>query len=170
MKYLVAIHHPDNFDPSQVDKATVHDISALNEELMAKYSSRTGHILRPRSTSVVFGYWNAQTWTRRWRGRAKASLPPGGGSRCESYSSNQRHRKPTEQHKRGAIVRRRKRAQAMLLTCPVFLGKGKRFFADGTPPRELALVASKAGLSGLVPTTCKPKGPLPTGTHDIAGA
>jgi hypothetical protein len=57
----------------------------------------------------------------------------------------------------------------MLLTCPVFLGKGKRFFADGTPPRELALIASKAGPSGLVLTTYKPKGPLRTGTHDIAG-
>ena len=35
MKYLVAIHHPDNFDPSQVDKATVHDINVLNEEMEA---------------------------------------------------------------------------------------------------------------------------------------
>ncbi|HEY2547495.1 MAG TPA: YciI family protein [Candidatus Acidoferrum sp.] len=35
MKYLVAIHHPDNFDPSQVDKATVRDINVLNEEMEA---------------------------------------------------------------------------------------------------------------------------------------
>ena len=35
MKYLVAIHHPDNFDPSQVDKATVRDIHVLNEEMEA---------------------------------------------------------------------------------------------------------------------------------------
>ena len=35
MKYLVAIHHPDNFDPSTVDKATMHDIHVLNEEMEA---------------------------------------------------------------------------------------------------------------------------------------
>ena len=33
--YLVAIHHPDNFDPSTVDEATVHDINVLNDELEA---------------------------------------------------------------------------------------------------------------------------------------
>ncbi len=31
--YLVAIQHPDNFDPSTVDEATVHDINVLNDEL-----------------------------------------------------------------------------------------------------------------------------------------
>ena len=35
MKYLVAIHHPDNFDPSTVDKATVQDIGVLNEHMEA---------------------------------------------------------------------------------------------------------------------------------------
>lgn len=35
MKYLVAIHHPDKFDPSTVDKATVRDIGVLNEEMQA---------------------------------------------------------------------------------------------------------------------------------------
>ena len=34
-QYLVAIHHPDNFDPSTVDEATVHAIDVLNEELIA---------------------------------------------------------------------------------------------------------------------------------------
>ncbi len=31
--YLVAIQHPDNFAPSTVDEATVHDINVLNDEL-----------------------------------------------------------------------------------------------------------------------------------------
>lgn len=60
--------------------------------------------------------------------------------------------------------------EVMLLTYPVLLGKGKRFFADGAPPRELALVASKAGPSGIVLSTYRPSGPLRMGTHDIAGA
>jgi hypothetical protein len=33
--YLVAIHLPDNFDPSTQDEATVHDINVLNDELEA---------------------------------------------------------------------------------------------------------------------------------------
>ena len=35
-RYLIAIHHPDDFDPSRVDEAMVRDIDALNEEMDAK--------------------------------------------------------------------------------------------------------------------------------------
>jgi hypothetical protein len=34
-RYLVAIHHPDNFDPSTETEDTRRDISALNKEMMA---------------------------------------------------------------------------------------------------------------------------------------
>jgi len=34
-RYLVAIHHPDNYEPSLEDKAMEHDISVLNEEMIA---------------------------------------------------------------------------------------------------------------------------------------
>ena len=34
--YLVAIHLPDDFDPSRVDEAMVRDIDVLNEEVDAK--------------------------------------------------------------------------------------------------------------------------------------
>jgi hypothetical protein len=34
-RYLVAIHLPDNFDPSRVDEATERDIDALNDEMVA---------------------------------------------------------------------------------------------------------------------------------------
>jgi hypothetical protein len=34
-QYLVAIHHPDDFDPSTVTEETMSDISALNKEMMA---------------------------------------------------------------------------------------------------------------------------------------
>jgi len=34
-QYLVAIHHPDNFDPSTETEDTRRDISALNKEMMA---------------------------------------------------------------------------------------------------------------------------------------
>jgi hypothetical protein len=35
-QYLVAIHLPDDFDPSAQDKAMEHDIDVLNEEMEAK--------------------------------------------------------------------------------------------------------------------------------------
>jgi hypothetical protein len=34
-QYLVAIHHPDDFDPSTETAATRREISALNEEMIA---------------------------------------------------------------------------------------------------------------------------------------
>ena len=34
-QYLVAIHHPDNYDPSAEDEAMGRDIDALNEEMEA---------------------------------------------------------------------------------------------------------------------------------------
>ena len=34
-QYLIAIQHPDNYDPSQEDKAMGRDIDALNEEMEA---------------------------------------------------------------------------------------------------------------------------------------
>jgi hypothetical protein len=74
-QFLVAIHHPDNFDPSKETEATIEEIHALNREMVAagvrvfvgglapaprakslraqpdgKCSSQTGHTSRPRST------------------------------------------------------------------------------------------------------------------------
>ena len=54
--------------------------------------------------------------------------------------------------------------ELLLLVFPVLLGKGKRIFSDGTPPRELALVSTKAVGSGVIISTYKPNGPLRTGT------
>jgi hypothetical protein len=34
-QYFVAVHHPDNFDPSTESEATVRAIDALNEEMAA---------------------------------------------------------------------------------------------------------------------------------------
>jgi hypothetical protein len=34
-QYLVAIHHPDNYDPSAEDEAMGRNISALNREMIA---------------------------------------------------------------------------------------------------------------------------------------
>src|SRR5215813_2951861 len=54
--------------------------------------------------------------------------------------------------------------EVLLLVFPVLLGEGKRFFSDGTPPRELALVSTKAVGSGVIINTYKPNGPLRTGS------
>ncbi len=34
-RFLVAIHHPDNYDPSREDEAMSRDIDTLNEEMVA---------------------------------------------------------------------------------------------------------------------------------------
>jgi dihydrofolate reductase len=54
--------------------------------------------------------------------------------------------------------------ELLLLVFPVLLGTGKRLFSSGTPPRELALVSTKAASSGVIISTYRPKGPLRTGT------
>jgi dihydrofolate reductase len=56
--------------------------------------------------------------------------------------------------------------EVLLLVYPVLLGTGKRFFSDGTPPRELALVGTKAASTGVVISTYRPSGPLRTGSFD----
>ncbi len=53
--------------------------------------------------------------------------------------------------------------EILLLVYPVLLGSGKRLFSEGSSPRELALVSSKAGPAGIVISTYKPNGPLRTG-------
>lgn len=56
--------------------------------------------------------------------------------------------------------------EVLLFVYPVLLGKGKRFFSDATPARELTLVSTKAAASGVLINTYKPAGPLRTGTFN----
>ena len=50
--------------------------------------------------------------------------------------------------------------EVFLLVYPVLLGKGKRFFAEGTPPRAFELTSTKALSSGIVINAYKAAGPL----------
>ena len=52
--------------------------------------------------------------------------------------------------------------ELVLHVYPVLLGSGKRFFAEGTPPRSLVLESAKALPSGIVVNTYKAVRPLPT--------
>ena len=53
--------------------------------------------------------------------------------------------------------------EVLLVVYPVLLGKGKRFFAEGTPPRSFELVSTDTTPSGIVFSTYKLAGPLKTG-------
>jgi dihydrofolate reductase len=53
--------------------------------------------------------------------------------------------------------------EVMLLVYPVLLGKGKRFVAEGTPPRAFELDSTKALPSGIIINSHKVAGPLKTG-------
>ena len=59
--------------------------------------------------------------------------------------------------------------EVTLIVYPILLGKGKRIFSGGAAPRELTLVGSTAGSSGVVVNTYGPSGPLRTGSHDDEG-
>ncbi len=52
----------------------------------------------------------------------------------------------------------------VLIVVPVLLGSGKRFFAEGTPPRELKLFRTRTGATGVMIHTFEPAGPLRAGT------
>ena len=52
--------------------------------------------------------------------------------------------------------------EVVLIVYPVLLGRGKRFFSDGTDPRELALVSTKATSSGVLINTYRHVGSLRT--------
>jgi dihydrofolate reductase len=50
--------------------------------------------------------------------------------------------------------------EVVLFVYPVLLGKGKRFFAEGTPPRAFALASTNALSSSIVINAYKAAGPL----------
>jgi dihydrofolate reductase len=50
--------------------------------------------------------------------------------------------------------------EIMLFVYPVLLGKGKRFFAEGTPPRAFELASTKALSSGIIMNAYRAAGPL----------
>src|SRR5919205_1860513 len=51
--------------------------------------------------------------------------------------------------------------EVLLVVYPVLLGTGKRFFAEGTPPRAFALESTKTLPTGIVINAYKAPGPLP---------
>jgi dihydrofolate reductase len=53
--------------------------------------------------------------------------------------------------------------EVLLVVYPVLLGTGKRFFAEGTPPRSFELVSTQATASGVVLSHYKVAGPVKTG-------
>jgi dihydrofolate reductase len=53
--------------------------------------------------------------------------------------------------------------EVLLVLYPVLLGTGKRFYAQGTPPRSFELVGTKAMPTGIIFSAYKVVGPLKTG-------
>jgi hypothetical protein len=51
-RYLVAIHHPDDYDPSIEDEAMSRDIDVLNEEMIAAGIRRFVGGLHPANSAV----------------------------------------------------------------------------------------------------------------------
>jgi len=55
--------------------------------------------------------------------------------------------------------------EVLLFVYPILLGKGKRFFSDGTPPSGLALTSTNTVSSGVLISTYTPAGPLRAGSY-----
>jgi dihydrofolate reductase len=53
--------------------------------------------------------------------------------------------------------------EILLVVYPVLLGRGKRFFAEGTPPRSFEHVSTKAMPSGVILSNYRAAGPLKSG-------
>src|SRR5512140_3715936 len=53
--------------------------------------------------------------------------------------------------------------EVLLIVYPVLLGRGKRFFAEGTPARSFELASTNAMPSGIILNTYKGSGSLKTG-------
>jgi len=111
-QYLVAIYHPDDYDPSTEDEAMSRDIDALNDEMKAARvrifvgglsPARSASSLRAQPAGKVlvtdgpygetkehiagfFGCWKPLTWMRHWRGGARLPSPVGRRSRYASLT------------------------------------------------------------------------------------
>jgi len=85
-QYLVAIYHPDDYDPSTEDEAMSRDIDALNDEMKAARVRIFVGGLSPARIAGFFGCWKPLTWMRHWRGGARLPSPVGRRSRYASLT------------------------------------------------------------------------------------
>ena len=111
-QFLVAIHHPDGYDPAVAeDEAMSRDIDALNDEMTAAgvrvfvgglRPASSAKSLRAKSNGEVLvtdgpyletkehvgGFWvlEAADLERRWRGGARPPSPVGRRSRCARFT------------------------------------------------------------------------------------
>jgi len=52
----------------------------------------------------------------------------------------------------------------LIRTCPLVLGRGKRLFEEGTPPRALRLVETEQSSTGVITSRYLPDGPVKAGS------
>ena|SRR6266567_5839436 len=69
-QYLVAIHHPDNYDPSKEGEAMIRDIDVLNEEMEAAGARFFAGGLSAPSRAKSLG-------AARWKGAYHRRAVPG---------------------------------------------------------------------------------------------
>jgi dihydrofolate reductase len=60
--------------------------------------------------------------------------------------------------------------EVLLITYPVLLGRGKRFFSDGADPRELAFVSTRTSPTGVLLNTYRYVGALRTEPQPVAAS
>ncbi len=136
-QYLIAIHHPDNYDPSVEDEAMASDIDVLNDEMKAAgvrvfvgglraASSATSIRAKPdgkflitdgpylETKEHVGGFWvlEAADLDERWHGDARPPSPVGRRSRCGPQCSNTSLYRVATAASPGALLNRHPMPQA----------------------------------------------------------
>src|SRR5437764_708269 len=190
-QYLVCNYLPDDFDPSTVTEEMMEEIHALNLELIAAGARKfacgvspaaKAKTVRKQADGRVLVTDGPYTETKEHMGGfwileaadldEALAWAPFKALGADIVAGVRRAKVTDGPHLivwgsstlTPVLLEHELADEILLLVFPVLLGTGKRFFSDGTPPRELALVSTKAASSGVIISTYKPNGPLRTGT------
>ena len=111
-QFMVAVYHPDDYDPSTETTATIEAIHPRNREMIAAGARKLACGIAPvrqakslpvqRGTVLVTdgpyvetkehigGFWigRPRTWRRRWPGRARGPSPVGRRARSANCCSD----------------------------------------------------------------------------------
>ena len=152
-QYLVAVYHPDDYDPSLETEATIEAIHALNREMIAAGARKFACGISPAGSAKsvraqpdgkvlvtdgpytetkehMGGFWilEAANVDEASPGRARVPLPAGRRERCGSFFSTR-----TRRDQRNSLAelaqaptqRRRKRRRSVKYLCFGYYDKGK---------------------------------------------
>ena len=173
-------HSADENDFPYSDWTAPYRTDAGREALLAAYGGRYGLVLGRRTYDIWSGFWpkapsgpmadsiNAATKyvaTHRPQSLAWGPVEGIGPNIVEDLRRIKSHDGPDiilsgSSTLTSTLLEHGLADEIWLIVYPVLLGKGKRVFADGTPPRAFELASTKALPSGVIVNRYTFAGPL----------